>query len=153
MYGMCFCRQIPDGARCPPMPDSERSLASPSCAVNATMDDPPGTERLAPVLTGSATDASTELVQCFEGAVTRLCAETLDSLRSAAIACGAEMRARGLPPGHAVSALKARIRGRHPSAWSPSLVESLYTATPPPEADVYRRLFGWWIAGYYERAP
>lgn len=120
--------------------------------MNAIYDDPAGIER--PALSPQTSNAGegAELVYCFEQAVHQASAEALVALQDAATASGAVMRARGVPPERALVAMKELLRHRGPSIWSPSLVENRYAAKQPPEADVYRQLFAWWVSGYYERS-
>lgn len=117
--------------------------------MNAIFDDSLGIERRAPSQYTSNADEEAELVYRFDQAVHRSTTEAMLALDSAARACGAKMRASGITPERALMAMKDRLRGRSASVWSPSLVENRY-ATRPPEAEVYRRLFSWWVSGYYE---
>lgn len=121
--------------------------------MNAVFDDPPGIERGAPPPLTSDAEEGAELVYRFEQAVQQASADALVALQVAASEFGARMHAKGVSPERALVAMKDRLRRRRVSAWSPSLVENRYAATPPPEADVYRRLFAWWVSGYYERTP
>lgn len=118
--------------------------------MNAIFDDSLGLERTAPSQYTSNVDEEAELVFRFDQAVHLSTTETMLALDAAALACGAAMRASGISPERALMAMKDRLRGRSASVWSPSLVENRYAAIQPPEADVYRRLFGWWVTGYYE---
>lgn len=92
-------------------------------------------------------DVPPSVLSAFEAAIHSPTSEAMTALHAAARVFAATERGLGLPPEHAVIALKALIAGHRDGGWAPSL-ES-YGDGARIEARVYAELFSWFVAAFY----
>jgi hypothetical protein len=93
----------------------------------------------------------TTFAQCFRNAITVPCAMMMEELREATWQLAEAMRADGARPERALIELKALLRNPRDRYWTPSLSEPVGRLRV--EAQVYRRLFEWWLTAYFAQPP
>jgi hypothetical protein len=89
--------------------------------------------------------------QCFRNAIAIPSPMMMEKLRDATRQLAEAMRDDGDRPEQALVALKALLRDPRETHWTPSL--AIPDGRIHVEAQVYSRLFAWWLSAHFARPP